>query len=535
VEEVTVDNVHKDFRLWLTSMPSKDFPVSVLQNSVKMTNEPPKGLRANLYSTYYKLDDEKLDITTKPYEYKKLLFALSFFHAIVQDRVKFGPLGWNIPYSFNDTDIEISKSQMEMFLDIYDEIPYKVLQFLTNYINYGGRVTDAIDLRTIDVIMRDFFPLDGSVMKDDYKFSQSGLYYSVAVPDEGSAHEAYVEYIESLPIVPDPECFGMHENANIACATTEVFDMLDTTLSLQPRQASGGGLTREEVIGNIAKGIEERMPGKFDIEAIGMKYPTRYEESMNTVLVQECIRYNNLISVMLASLPAVQKALKGLVVMSGELEEMSTALFNNAVPANWENKAYPCLKPLAAWVEECFDRLNFIKEWELNGPPTCFWVSGFYFPQAFFTGNLQNYARKNQFPIDAIEFDYIVMKESKDDVSNKPEDGCYCYGLFMEGARWNPEVWSIDDSLPKELYTLGPLMHYHPVKDRKETTEGVYRMPVYKILSRRGVLATTGHSSNFVMWIEMPSNRTNIINNVKLSDQYEWIKAGVAMFCSLLF
>ena len=60
-------------------------------------------------------------------------------------------------------------------------------------------------------------------------------------------------------------------------------------------------------------------------------------------------------------------------------------------------------------------------------------------------------------------------------------------------------------------------------------------MPVYKILSRRGVLATTGHSTNFVMWMEVPSNRRNIINNQGFADQDTWIKAGVAGFLSLKF
>jgi hypothetical protein len=68
-----------------------------------MTNEPPKGLKANLKATYYKMTDADLQITNRPDAYRKLLFALCFFHACCQERRKFGPLGWNVPYEFNET------------------------------------------------------------------------------------------------------------------------------------------------------------------------------------------------------------------------------------------------------------------------------------------------------------------------------------------------------------------------------------------------------------------------------------------------
>jgi len=97
-------------------MPSTAFPVAVLQNGVKMTVEPPKGLKQNLKNAYFKLDDEKLTEHPKVFEFNKLFFALCFFHASVQDRRKYGSLGWNIAYDFNDTDIEISQNQLERFL-----------------------------------------------------------------------------------------------------------------------------------------------------------------------------------------------------------------------------------------------------------------------------------------------------------------------------------------------------------------------------------------------------------------------------------
>jgi dynein heavy chain, axonemal len=342
-ESLSADSLHKDFRLWLTSMPCKEFPSSVLQSSVKMTNEPPKGLKANLRNAYYKLNNDMLNITRKPYEYKKLLFGLSFFHAVVQERRLFGPLGWNIPYEFNDTDLDISKGQLALFLDQYEEVPWKVLNFLTSYINYGGRVTDYIDLRTIDVIMKSFY--NPSLLLSGYKFDKEGVFYSIDF-DEENAHASYIQYIETLPLVASPGVFGMHENAKIASANAEAFNMFDICLSLQGSGGSGGsGNAREKYVEQIAKDINSKIQGRgqFDIEAVSLLYPVVYEESMNTVLLQECIRYNKLIDRMERSLPELMKALKGLVVMSNELEAISNSMAINQVPASWASVAYPSL------------------------------------------------------------------------------------------------------------------------------------------------------------------------------------------------
>jgi len=88
----------------------------------------------------------------------------------------------------------------------------------------------------------------------------------------------------------------------------------------------------------------------FDLEQVGKKYPTSYEESMNTVLFQECVRYNRLLHDMKISLINVQKALKGEVVMSEELEKMSNSIFDNLVPKMWQDKGFLSLKPLASWI-----------------------------------------------------------------------------------------------------------------------------------------------------------------------------------------
>ena len=317
VENLNESN-HPDFRIWLTSMPSPAFPVSVLQTSVKMTMEPPTGLRSNLMRSYANMDNRELNDCTKPKEFKMLLFAFSFFHAIAQDRRKFGAIGWNIPYAFMQEEFYVCKIQLKSFLDEYDEVPYKVLNFLGADVNYGGRVTDDKDIRLIKCILERFVQPD--TINVGFNYSDSGLYKTI----EPGSQEDYIKYIDSLPLVPGPEAFGLHENAEITTNQENTRLILAHVLSVQPRTSSGSGKSREEVIGEISKNIEDQTPVHYDMDNVMEKYPTLYNESMNTVLAQEVIRYNKLLIIMAKYLRDVQKALRGEVVMSEELDKMAT-------------------------------------------------------------------------------------------------------------------------------------------------------------------------------------------------------------------
>lgn len=328
-----------------------------------------------------------------------MLFGLCFFHAGVRERRKFGPLGWNIQYVFSPPDLQISMDQLRIFLDDLrpgDNIPFAALAYLVGECNYGGRVTDDKDRRCIMNILDDFYT--PAINEANYKFSPSPIYYS---PAPGSL-EDYRDYVRGLPFFEGPEVFGLHENANISCALSETNALLDTALSLQPKSSGGEGRSWGETLDELAKDILSRIPEPFDIERALIEYPVRYDESMNTVLTQELIRFNRLIVEIKVSLTDVQKALKGLVLLSSELEGMGNSMVIGKVPGRWAAVAYPSLKPLGSWVNDLLERIRFLQEWMDNGSPSVYWVSGFFFTQAFITGTLQNYARKYTIPIDRV-------------------------------------------------------------------------------------------------------------------------------------
>jgi len=149
---------------------------------------------------------------------------------------------------------------------------------------------------------------------------------------------------------------------------------------------------------------------------------TRYEESMNTVITQELMRFNKLTTVITKSLAEMKRALAGLIVLGGELEAMGNSIAIGQVPKIWMDAAYPSLKPLGSWVFDLIARLNFLRGWvDALQKPNLYWISGFYFTQAFLTGTLQNFARKYRIPIDEVAFDFKVLRpEEQEAAPNQP-------------------------------------------------------------------------------------------------------------------
>uniref|UniRef100_A0A673IRK3 Dynein heavy chain C-terminal domain-containing protein n=1 Tax=Sinocyclocheilus rhinocerous TaxID=307959 RepID=A0A673IRK3_9TELE len=455
--------VHRDFRLWLTSLPSNKFPVSILQNGSKMTIEPPRGIKANLLRTYASLTDD---------------FIISCTKVPVEKNLRLSSCLCVFSMEFTDGDLHICISQLKMFLDEYQNIPYKVLKYTAGEINYGGCVTDNWDRRCI----LNYCP---AVLGLEHIYSPSGEYRQINTENNG-----YLTYFRGLPIKDWPEIFGLHVNANISFAQNEIFALLGTLVKLQPRAAASGGKSRDEVC---------------------------------VILILSVFEYNKLLSVISRSLSDLVKPLKGLVVMSSELELMSNSLFINAVPELWKAKAYPSLKPLASWVSDLVQRISFLQNWISDGIPAVFWISGCFFPQAFLTGTLQNFARSSSVSIDINAFDFKVMKEVVAELTERPDIGCFIHGLYLEGARWDAETGQLAESRPKELYTEMAVIWMVPVPNRKPPQSGIYVCPIYKTLTRAGTLSTTGHSTNYVTAVELPTDRT----------QGHWIKQGMALICAL--
>eukprot|EP00397_Hematodinium_sp_SG-2012_P000140 GEMP01000140.1.p1 GENE.GEMP01000140.1~~GEMP01000140.1.p1 ORF type:complete len:2733 (+),score=458.69 GEMP01000140.1:292-8199(+) len=529
-EQQDADKIDPDYRLWLTSMPSPAFPVVVLQSGIKITNEPPKGLKANVGKTFTDISEDFYEsCPSKPSEFKKLLFVLGFFHGVILERRKFGPIGWNIPYDWMDSDFKVSSEQVHMYLTNQPGVPWSTLNYIIAEVNYGGRVTDDKDVRLISAVLKRYFT--EAVLEDNYKLSSLDTYF---VPAASSLDDIRA-YIRTWPLEENPKIFGLHPNALTTAQFNQCRQFVDTIISVQPRISSGGGVKPEDVVADMSDKFKAQVPEEMDKRnAHELTYAVTSDGkgviSLGVFHGQEVDRFNSVLEVVIRDLSLIKKAIKGFVVMSAELEEMYNAFLVQKVPQSWLKVAYPCLKPLNSWMSDFMSRMDFMNEWLLKGPPVAFWLSCFFFPQGFMTASMQVYARQTEIAIDTLIFrTNVTTQPVVEDMTEiqRPEAGVYIYGLFIQGCGWDLESSCIVESNKNELFVLMPMIGLEPVIESEQGPPppfGVYQCPLYKTSERRGVLSTTGHSTNFVMFLNIQH---------KKDDDLHWVRRGVALLCML--
>ena len=189
--------------------------------------------------TFNTIDENYYDKAVKPVLFKRFAFGFVFFHAMILERRKYGPLGWNIPYEFSNSDLSISLAQLRNFLEDYDDIQYTAMNYMIAEANYGGRVTDPADRRLIAILFKDICCEE--ILDDKYLFSGLKDY---PVPLDGSYKE-HEEFINTkIPQNSTPEVFGLNDNADITCAISDTNSLFSTALLKSYRNI-------EEVTGEI--------------------------------------------------------------------------------------------------------------------------------------------------------------------------------------------------------------------------------------------------------------------------------------------
>uniref|UniRef100_A0A8B9JC40 Uncharacterized protein n=1 Tax=Astyanax mexicanus TaxID=7994 RepID=A0A8B9JC40_ASTMX len=431
----------KNFRVFISAEPSSSpeghiIPQGILENSIKITNEPPLGMHANLHKALDNFNQDTLEMCARENEFKSILFSLCYFHAVVAERRKFGPQGWNRSYPFNTGDLTISVNVLYNYLEANSKVPYDDLRYLFGEIMYGGHITDDWDRRLCRTYLEEFIKPE---------MMEGELYLAPGFPLPGNMdYNGYHQYIDDALPAESPYLYGLHPNAEIGFLTQTSEKLFRTVLEMQPRDGGSGegsGTSRDEKVKAVLEETLEKLPEEFNmVELMG-----KVEERSPYVVValQECERMNVLTQEIKRSLKELNLGLKGELTMTNDMENLQNAIYLDQVPDSWTKRAYPSMCGLALWFTDLLNRIRELESWssDFNLPPAV-WLAGFFNPQSFLTAIMQSTARRNEWPLDKMSLQCDVLKKNREDFSSPPREGAYVHGLFMEGARWDTQVRS---------------------------------------------------------------------------------------------
>jgi dynein heavy chain len=483
-----IENSHPNFRLFLSADPSNGIPIGILDRSIKLTNEPPEGMLANLRRSFALFSKE--DFEDRDAKVKAILFALCHFHSLMLERKKFGPLGYNMNYPFAAGDLRDSAQVLYNYLEgsASVKIPWDDLRYIFGEIMYGGHIVDEWDRRMCEKYLLYF-------MKDELLDEIEMIPYadgrlSWPSPQPGP-HDKYVEHIETMP-GESPLFFGMHPNAEINFRTVQCDKLFEILQGLSGGdEAAGeddGGQSPMAVAEAMSAAIlEEVQEKKFATDDIVRGMSDEEKGPFQYVFIQECDYMSGLIFEMVRGLAELMLGFKGELTMSEGMEDLANKLFAERLPMWWVKLGFPSTRPLRSWRVNLQDRCAQLDDW-INDPvniPKVTDISRLFNPQSFLTAIKQLCCQTQGLELDKLQVFTDVTKREPKQVDSFAKEGAFVTGMFLEGARWDMTTNSVEDSRPKEMAVQMPVIicKAGPIADKVDKNS--YICPTYCVPIRR--------------------------------------------------
>ncbi|GBG27447.1 Dynein heavy chain 17, axonemal [Hondaea fermentalgiana] len=504
---------HPDFRLFLSSDPSNRIPIGILARSIKLTNEAPTGLKANLKKAF--LSFPRAFVEEADGKTKAILFGLCYFHAVMSERKKFGSSGFNMVYPFNLGDLRDSAICVTSTMDnnATAGTPWEDIRYLVGEILYGGHIVNDFDRLLSITFLKHILRDDLLDEMELYPFAEgTGESFKAPVP---TTVERYIEYVEENIRGETPVAYGMHPNAEIEFRTAQSDNLFGLLSALRSDGVSTDGesavspqLAAEATTNDI---LDRFGDTQLDLEAVAdiVEEKGPYQNTF----WQECEAINTLLLEMRRSLNELTSGFAGDLTISDEMEALMTALHQGAVPASWARLAWPSTRTLPLWLSDLSNRIAQLQSWT-ESPleiPRVTWLPGLVYPQALLTAIRQDVASKTGTELDKlISYTEPSKKSLEECTEAPPRDGIWVSGLSLQGARWNTSDSTLESSRPKELFSALPVINVRAVRADKAETGQVYMCPAY---------STTARGPTYVFSAQLKTK----------APAAKWILAGVAI------
>ncbi|KAI8908484.1 dynein heavy chain and region D6 of dynein motor-domain-containing protein [Gorgonomyces haynaldii] len=484
------------FRLWLTSEEHLKFPISLLESSLKITIEAPPGVKKNLQRIYDNWTPEF--ISQGSLVRAQALFALAWFHAVIQERRTYIPQGWNKLYEFSFADLRSSADVLTKLCQ--KNVQWSFVHGLLEKAIYGGRIDDAQDASKLNRYLTKFFSDD--VLAGD-KVPSRKLSKYVTLP-KTSEHQAYLEIIKQIPDEDVVGLFGLPANIDRTLQKISSSKIVNQLLRLGQATGEETKFERERWSAQLAPFvnlwkklttgsdlIDKQFTMGSNLDPIPSFFDLEYQDALE------------LVNTMNLSLNALGKVIRGAQLLTNDVKTLGNQLMQNDVPSAWEH-LWEGPQNAASYIKEAVKRALAIRSMRDKTLSNTFFkdpiqLGHFLSPLTFLNALRQQTSRQLQRPMDSLVLmtsfgGYNIQKSSPVQISVE--------GLLIQGCLFDGTTLSFVDANDPS-FTVVPPFQLGWVPKEQVTENGMISVPVYKDPSRESKVAEllVPHGGNASQWI----------------------------------
>ncbi|CAH0551344.1 unnamed protein product [Brassicogethes aeneus] len=508
---------HAGFRLFLTMEINPKLPVNLLRAGRIFVFEPPPGIRANLLRTFSTVPASRM--MKAPNERARLYFLLAWFHAIVQERLRYAPLGWAKHYEFSESDLRVACDTLDTWIDSTamgrtnlppEKVPWDALVTLLSQSIYGGKIDNDFDQRLLKSFLKKLFTpksFEGDFALVANIDNGPGGNRHITMPD-GTRRDHFLKWIESLADRQTPAWLGLPNNAEKVLLTTRGTDLVSKLLKMQQLEDDD----------ELAYSVDESSPDPAQVDGRPSWMKTlhnsaltwlqlipknlqtlkRTVENIKDPLYRYFEREVNTASKLL--LDVIHDLNDVLLICQGEKKQtnyhrtMLGELVRGIIPVNWHKYTVPKGCTVIQWITDFSQRVKQLQQVslvvsaagakELQSFPV--WLGGLLNPEAYITATRQCIAQANSWPLEELHLEVTITDSN--DKSSIPSDCFAVIGIKLQGAQCRNNQLLLTSSIMLELPIT--LLRWVRVIGEEKVTGSRLSLPIYLNSTRTELLYT---------------------------------------------
>lgn len=502
---------HRNFRLFLTMETNPKVPVNLLRMSRILMFEPPPGIKANLQESLRSIPPSRL--SRGPTERARLYFMLAWLHAVVQERLRYVPLGWTKVYEFNDSDQDCAFNTIDKWLDTAsggranispEKIPWDAIRSLLKQSIYGGRIDNEYDQRLLDSFVNNLFTpecydIDFQLVKGSGEHEKS-----IVVPD-GTKMEQFLEWVNKLPDREPPTWLGLPSNAERVLLTLKGNKMLSKVRKMKSLSDDDETAFTPETTGAASKqaattaqpawmrALNVSITNWLGLLPTNIKVMQRDSSGIMDPLFRFFERENQiarkLLRIIQEDLISLQKVCVGELKQTNHLRQLMNWLNKGLIPDHWKRYKVPRSASLNSWLADLKLRLDQVEalSQETSFDQVEIAIGSLFTPEAYVTATRQATAQRYKWSLEELVLD-VDIGEIKQDAA-----GYRIRGLKMEGGQWeNNEICLTSEPSSKLPKTAIRWIR----KDQRKEVQNIVELPVYLNSDRTDLLFTISVPAN---------------------------------------